>query len=124
MSRLLGIAVMGAAVGVLIGVVELGARDGWLRMTQGPLAGKEFLLFKDVMNVGASPRSDIYLFNDAEVAEHHAVMRMTGNECEIDAKSTDRPLLVNNQPVRRARLRHGDTVTIGRTIFVFQRRKG
>ncbi len=124
MSRLLGIAVMGAAVGILIGVVELIARDAWLRMTQGPLAGKEFLLFKDVMNVGASPKSDIYLFNDAQVADHHATMRMTGNECEIEAKAPDRPLLVNQQAVKRSRLRHGDTVTIGRTIFVFQRRKG
>jgi hypothetical protein len=123
-SRLLGIAVMGAAVGALIGVVELIARDAWLRMTQGPLAGKEFLLFKDLMNVGASPKSDIYLFNDAQVADHHAVMRMTGNECEIEAKSPERPLLVNEQAIKRTRLRHGDRVTIGRTIFVFQRRKG
>ena len=123
-SRLIGLAAIGASVGATIGIVELLARDAWLRMTQGPLTGKEFLLFKDVMNVGASPRSDIYLFNDPLVAADHAVIRGVGDECEIEARQTTQPLLVNNQAVRRARLRHGDNVTIGRTVFVFQRRRG
>src|SRR6185295_4834273 len=46
-ARFAGIAIIGACVGAMIGVVELLARDAWLRMTQGPLAGKEFLIFKD-----------------------------------------------------------------------------
>jgi len=32
--------------------------------------------------------------------------------------------MLNNRSVMRARLRHGDNVTIGRTVFVFQRRRG
>jgi hypothetical protein len=123
-SRMVGITVIGATVGAMIGIVELLARDTWLRMTQGPLTGKEFILFKDVMNVGSSPRSDIYLFNDPQVAGDHAVLRNVGDECEIEAREALHPVLLNNNGVRRARLRHGDTVTIGRTIFVFQRRRG
>lgn len=123
-SRLIGLAVIGASVGGLIGVVELLARDAWLRMTQGPLAGKEFLLFKDVMNIGASPRSDIYLFNDPLVAQNHATIRAAGDECEIEGRDRAHQLLLNSRPIERARLRHGDQVTIGRTIFVFQKRKG
>jgi hypothetical protein len=123
-SRLIGLAVIGASVGAMIGIVELLARDAWLRMTQGPLTGKEFLLFKDVMNIGSSPRSDIYLFNDNLVAPDHALIRGVGDECEIEARQASHPLLLNNQTVRRARLRHGDSVSVGRTIFVFQRRRG
>jgi hypothetical protein len=123
LSRLIGLAVVGASVGGLIGVVELLARDAWLRMTQGPLAGKEFLLFKDVMNIGASPRSDIYLFNDPLVAAQHATIRALGDDCEIESRNRDHRVLLNNRAVERARLRHGDQVTIGRTIFVFQKRK-
>jgi hypothetical protein len=123
-SRMVGLTVIGLAVGGLIGVVELLARDTWLRMTQGPLSGKEFILFKDVMNVGSSPRSDVYLFNDPQVAPEHAVIRTVGDECEVEARQATHPVLLNNNGVRRARLRHGDTVTIGRTIFVFQRRRG
>jgi hypothetical protein len=122
-SRLVGFAVIGLSVGGMIGLVELLARDAWLRMTQGPLAGKEFLIFKDVMNVGASPRSDIYLFNDPLVAAQHAILRAQGEECEVEACQSSHPVLLNNRPVTRARLRHGDNVTIGRTAFVFQQRK-
>jgi hypothetical protein len=123
-SRLIGLAVIGASVGAMMGIVELLARDTWLRMTQGPLTGKEFILFKDVMNIGASPRSDIYLFNDPQVANEHAIIRTVGDECEIEARQSTHPVLLNNNSTRRARLRHGDTVGIGRTIFVFQRRRG
>src|SRR5207244_10756 len=50
-SRFLGFLVIGAAVGAMIGLVELLSRDAWLRMVEGPLAGKEFLIFRDVMNI-------------------------------------------------------------------------
>jgi hypothetical protein len=123
-SRLIGFAVIGACVGAMIGVVELLARDAWLRMTQGPLAGKEFLIFKDVMNVGSSPRSDIYLFNDPAVSGLHARVRAVGTDCEIENLNESQPALLNGRPLRRARLRHGDQISIGRTIFVFQTRHG
>jgi hypothetical protein len=123
LSRCVGFAVIGLAVGATIGIVELLARDAWLRMTQGPLTGKEFLVFKDVMNIGSSARSDIYLFNDSLVAENHAILRAVGDECEIEARQSTSPVLLNNRSITRARLRHGDNVTIGRTSFVFQQRK-
>ena len=123
-SRLVSLGVIGAAVGAMIGVVELLARDAWLRMTAGPLAGKEFLIFKDVMNIGASPRSDIYLFNDPEVTDQHATLRSVGDEAEIESRDNLRQVLVNGRPLQRSRLRHGDQITIGRTVFLFQKRQG
>jgi pSer/pThr/pTyr-binding forkhead associated (FHA) protein len=122
-SRMIGLAVIGLGVGVMIGVVELLARDAWLRMTEGPLAGKEFLLFKDVLRIGASSRSDIYLFSDPLVAEHHATLRAIGDEYELENHDTRQPALVNGRSLQRGRLRHGDQITIGRTVFVFQRRR-
>ena len=122
-SRLVGFAAIGLAVGSMIGIVELLARDAWLRMTRGPLAGKEFLIFKEVMNVGASRRSDIYLFNDASVAPQHAIIRSIGDECDIEALHPDHPVRINGRAAKRARLRHGDQVAIGSTVFVFQQRQ-
>lgn len=121
-SRLVGFAVIGAGVGAMIGIVELLSRDAWLQMTQGCLTGKEFLLFKDVMNVGSSPRSDIYLFNDQEVTEQHAVIRLVGDTAEIEGRESHFPVYLNDRPVNRSRLRHGDQIMIGRTIFVFNQR--
>lgn len=122
-SRLIGFAVIGLSVGVMIGLVEIMARDAWLRMTQGPLTGKEFLIFKDVMTIGSSPRSDLFLFNDTQVMRQHAIIRAVGDQSEIETRDSAAAVLLNNRPVQRARLRHGDNVTIGRTSFVFQRRK-
>jgi hypothetical protein len=123
LSRMVGITIVGATVGLMIGVVELLARDAWLQMVEGPLAGKEFLIFKDRVNVGASPRSDIYLFNDDQVAARHAVIRSVADQYEIEATDAVHPVLLNGRTVTRSRLRHGDQMTLGKTIFVFQRRK-
>ncbi len=122
LSRMVGFVVVGGTVGTMIGVVELLARDAWLRMIEGPLSGKEFLIFKDVMKIGASPRSDIYLFNDPLVAGHHANLRMVGDDCDVDSVAADTPIEVNGHPCQRSRLRHGDRITIGRTSFVFEKR--
>ena len=122
-SRLIGFGLVGASVGAMIGVVELLARDAWLRMTEGPLAGKEFLIFRDVMTIGSSPRSDVYLFNDPLVAGHHATLRMMGDECEIENHDKRQPVLLNGRPVQRTRLGHGDQMAIGHAVFVFQRRQ-
>src|SRR6201999_4304370 len=103
MSRMVGFTVIGVTVGAMIGLVELLARDAWLAMTEGPLRGKEFLIFKDIMKVGSSPRSDLYLFNDPLVAENHAVIRALGEDCEIEAVQNTHPLAVNSSLVRRSR---------------------
>ena len=122
-SRFVGITVIGGTVGLMIGIVELLARDAWLRMIKGPLAGKEFLLFKDTMAVGKSPRSDLYIFNDDLVADTHAVLRVSGEDYELESKQPDSPATVNGRPVKRAKLRHGDKVGIGETVFVFNKRQ-
>jgi hypothetical protein len=124
LSRMISLTIIGGSVGLMIGIVELLARDAWLRMVAGPLAGKEFLIFKSTMNVGASPKSDIYLFNDESVAPNHAVLRATGDLYEIESLSDVYPLTVNNRAVTRTRLRHGDQIGLGRTVFVFQRKRG
>ncbi len=122
-SRFLGFLVIGTAVGAMIGLVELLSRDAWLRMVEGPLAGKEFLIFRDTMNIGASPRSEIYLFNDDQVAPTHATLRMIGDETEITARDRVHPLVVNGNTVKTARLRHGDSIVIGTTSFLFEQRQ-
>jgi hypothetical protein len=124
LSRAISLTIIGLAVGAMIGVVELIARDAWLRMVEGPLAGKEFLLFKDAMKLGASPKCDIYLFNDPLVADVHATLRSVGDHCEIENEHRPNPVLVNGRPATLSRLRHGDQIAIGRTVFVFERRQG
>lgn len=121
-SRMVGLCVIGAGVGLAIGLVEMMARGAWLRMVEGPLAGKEFLIFRNMMTVGSSPRSDLYLFNDSEVAEQHAILRWVGQRGEIESLRPGSPVLVNGHRVTRQQLRARDRIEIGRTVFIFEQR--
>ncbi len=123
LSRLIGIAVIGAAVGMAIGIVELLSREAWLRMTQGSLAGKEFIVFKDIMRIGSSPKSEIYLFNDPQVKDLHAKLFTVGDEYEIESQDELKPVLVNERPIKSVRLRTGDQITMGNTTFIFEKRE-
>jgi len=123
LSRMIGLSLIGLMVGAMIGVVELLARDAWLRMVRGPLQGKEFLLFRNVMQLGASPKSHIYLFNDAEVLPHHATLRAVGEGFDLVAEDKNRPVRVNQSNATKTRLRDGDEIHIGRTVFVYHQKR-
>ena len=122
-SRLIGLAFIGASVGMAIGIVEMLSREAWLRMTEGPLAGKEFIVFKDIMKIGSSPRNELYLFNDPQVKDLHARLLKIGDEYEIETQDALRPVLINNRPIRSTRLHNGDRITIGKTSFIFEKRE-
>lgn len=122
-SRLIGLAFIGASVGMAIGIVEKLSREAWLRMTEGTLAGKEFIVFKDIMKIGSSPRNEIYLFNDPRVLDIHARLLTVGDEYEIESQDMLRPVLINGRQIKSVRLRSGDRITIGKTSFIFEKRE-
>src|SRR5207248_2169258 len=45
-SRGVGFAVIGVMVGVFVGLVEQWTKSAWLLMKAGPLAGKQFILYR------------------------------------------------------------------------------
>lgn len=118
-SRAIGFAVIGLTTGLMIGVVELLARDAWLKMLVGPLAGKEFVLFKNPTVIGSSPKADVYLFKDPEVDPAHALLHAVGDGYEIEDRTGAGRTFLNGRPVRRAHLEHGDQVRIGKTVLSF-----
>ena len=122
-SRLIGLAFIGASVGMAIGIVEMLSREAWLRMTEGTLAGKEFIVFKDIMKIGSSPRNDIYLFNDPQVLDLHARLLTVGDEYEIESQDMLKPVLINGRQIKSVRLHNGDRITIGKTSFIFEKRE-
>ena len=68
--------------------------------------------------------AEIYLFNDPFVAGIHATIRAVGEQCEIENLSFEHPAEVNGRRFHRTRLRHGDRITLGQTVLLFQQRKG
>jgi hypothetical protein len=119
-SRGVGFALLGLATGVAIGIVESALKDRWLYVASGPLAGKQFILYKPMTTIGSSQSSDIYLFKDTSILPQHAVIEMRGAQTFIRSAG---PVFVSGAPARNRALQSGDLIQIGRYAFHFRERQ-
>lgn len=120
-SRAVGFALLGLATGVAMGLVESALKDRWLYVTAGPLAGKQFILYKPVTTLGSNQQADIYLFKDAEILPSHATLLLKSSRIHLVAAG---PVSLGGSPVRGTRvLQTGDTLRIGRYSFRYQEKQ-
>jgi hypothetical protein len=120
-SRAVGFGLLGLATGVAIGVVESALKDRWLYVASGPLAGKQFILYKPITTIGSSQSSDIYLFKDTSILPQHGIIELRGAQTFIRSAGT---VFVSGAPVRNQRaLQSGDLIQIGRYAFHFRERQ-
>ncbi len=118
-SRAVGFATIGCFVGLFVGLVEGWTKTAWLLMRKGPLAGKQFILFKDTTVLGSSPKADIYLFKDDAIEPRHATVVNRGGRFEIEDCNTPDGTYVNGIPIRSHVLSDGDQVVLGKTVLEF-----
>jgi hypothetical protein len=120
-SRGVGFGLLGMATGIAIGLVESALKDRWLYVTAGPLAGKQFILYKPQTSVGSSQNCDIYLFKDPEILPQHAVLELKGSKIYLIAQGA---AYISGQPVRGTRvLESGTIMQLGRYGFRYQERQ-
>jgi type III secretion system (T3SS) inner membrane Yop/YscD-like protein len=118
-SRGVGFGLLGMATGVAIGIVESALKDRWLYVAAGPLAGKQFILYKPVTTIGSNQKSDIYLFKDNSILPEHGRIELRGAQTFLHSAG---PIFVSGQPVRMRALQSGDLIQIGRYAFHFRER--
>lgn len=123
LSRGIGFGVIGMAVGLFVGLVEGWTKTAWLLMRKGPLAGKQFVLFKDSTVLGSSPKAEIYLFKDDAIEPKHAIIINRGGRFEIEDCGTPDGTYVNGIPVKRQYLQPGDQIVLGKTVLEFSVRE-
>jgi hypothetical protein len=124
LSRAVGITIVGAAVGLMIGLTDLLTRDAWLKVIAGPLQGKEFSFNRTPIRLGSSPKSDIYLFKDASIDPAHAVINKLRDTYEISDEDSATGVFVNGQRiVKNRRLADGDLIQIGESQFKYSTRE-
>lgn len=116
-SRAIGFIVLGGATGISMGLVESALKDRWLHVVSGPLAGKQFILYKEETSVGSHSKSDIYLFKDSAVDQTHAIIALSGANMVLRAKGETR---VGGQIVREKTLASGDRIEIGQYGFRYE----
>jgi hypothetical protein len=118
-SRAVGFAAIGASVGLFVGLVEGWTKTAWLLMQKGPLAGKQFILYRDTTVLGSSPKADIYLFKDDAIEPRHALITNRAGRFEIEDCNTPDGTYVNGIPVTRTVLGDGDQIVLGKTVLEF-----
>jgi hypothetical protein len=118
-SRAVGFAAIGLFVGLFVGLVEGWTKTAWLLMQKGPLAGKQFILFRDTTVLGSSPKADIYLFKDDAIEPRHALIINRAGRFEIEDCNSPDGTYVNGIPISRTVLQNGDQVVLGKTVLEF-----
>lgn len=119
-ARLVALCAIGSITGIGTSLIENAAKAGWLKVTGGLIAGKQFILYRNPTYIGSGPECQIYLFRDVNVGRRHAALHLVPGGIELEDLPLGKQTLVNGAPVSRTRLRHGDKIGIGATTFLFQ----
>ena len=120
-SRAIGLSLLGLSTGAAIGLVESVLKSRWLYVTAGPLAGKQFILYKNETIIGSNQSCDIYLFKDPEIEPDHAVLQLRASCLFLRANG---PVSISGEPVRGEQmLENGATIQIGRYCFRYQEKE-
>ena len=126
-GRGLALALLGAVIGLGIGLVSEIFKRGWLMVvrsqSRNAREGKEYPLVKAKTTIGRAEESDVGLFGDQSVANLHAIVeRQKGKFVLARGEGQVR---VNHVPVTQSvQLKNGDRVEVGGTLLLFRERVG
>ena len=120
LSRLAALVGIGLFAGLGTGLIENAAKNGWLKVTAGLIAGKQFILYRNPTFIGSGPECPIYLFRDPLVGKRHAAIHVVPGGFELENLPLGSETRVNGKSITRMRLRNGDEIRVGGTAFSFQ----
>jgi hypothetical protein len=123
LSRLIALLAIGVLAGACTGLIENAAKSGWLKVTAGLIAGKQFILYRNPTFIGSAPECQIYLFRDARVGRRHAAVHIVPGGFELENLPLGASTLVNGKDIQRIRLHNGDKIQVGATCFSFQEKE-
>ena len=95
-----------------------GSERAMLVIHRGPAQGSRFLLDTDVVFIGRSPESDVFL-DDVTVSRKHAQIDRTNSEFSISDSHSLNGTYVNSISVTNQVLRMGDEIQIGKFHALF-----
>ncbi|MGL4553984.1 MAG: FHA domain-containing protein [Gemmataceae bacterium] len=118
-----GFVVLGACIGLLVGLAQVILKEAWIKVEAGFRAGRELILTRPEITVGRGEGCDIALFGDPSVDKLHARIVAQGGRYFVEDAGSVQGTAVNGRPVSgRAALRDGDRIEVGRATLVFGER--
>jgi pSer/pThr/pTyr-binding forkhead associated (FHA) protein len=122
-SRLIGLCVLGLAIGLAIGLVQELTKNAWLVVEAGRLAGRQFRLEKSTVTVGRAEENAVGLFGDPHVQARHALLTRQSDGWSIKSIAIASGTTVNGKVVETAPLHDGDRIGIGDYVLRFNLRQ-
>jgi pSer/pThr/pTyr-binding forkhead associated (FHA) protein/Mg-chelatase subunit ChlD len=119
------LALLGAAIGLGVGLVSEILKRGWLMVirskSRNAREGKEYALTKGRTIIGRAEESDIGLFGDQTVSNMHAFVDRQKRAFLLTRG--EGVVRVNLTPVTQpVQLKNGDRIEVGGTLFLFRDR--
>ena len=93
-----------------------------LTATSGPLAGQTFTLDGPALTLGRDHANAVHL-RDLAVSRHHCTIESRDGHVLLRDLDSRQGTFVNGEPVRERALEHGDLITVGGSLFLFQTRE-
>ena len=111
---LIAVPLASALIGASIGAAERFARKVWIEVVDGPLGGRELILYGDRAVLGSSDSSTISLADDTLESEH-AELLVLDDVIELRSLEPRAVVKVNDEAISRTPIEEGDLIELGRT---------
>lgn len=119
-----GMVVLGACIGLFIGLAQVILKEAWVRVEAGFRPGRELILSKDEITIGRAESCDIGLFGGQGVEKVHARILHKGNRYLLSDDETPGGTYVNDERITEPTpLRNGDTIRVGNCVLRFGERQ-
>jgi hypothetical protein len=122
LAQLVGLTLTGAAIGLTVSLLEQAVKSSWLEIVSGGMAGKQFIIYQNEVQIGSSPSAHITLIKDPSIPPIAAVLRRTGGVFKVIATTPGQGIQVNDQLVTQADLKEGAVIVLGSTVLRFRER--
>lgn len=128
MGKAIGLALLGAAVGVFIALIVLLLSRAWLEVVTGKMKGSEFVLDKFLhadgpsAYVGSNPLKADIVLPDPDIAPQHALLKGADTYFNLKDMSTT-GTFVNGRRVEATRLEDLQAIRMGNTQMVYHEKR-
>ena len=118
-ARLVGLLIMGFLIGIFYSLIEHRYSIGVLKLLNGKLKNKEFLIVNKLTKIGASDGSDIQLKDYTGIDDHHAKIYIREDKILIANQDSASPVIINEYRIREHLLKYDDIIHIGTAKLLF-----
>jgi hypothetical protein len=119
-----GMVILGACIGLFIGLAQVILKEAWVRVEAGFRPGRELILTKEKITIGRAESCDIGLFGGQGVEKVHARILQKGKRYLLADDDTPGGTYLNDEKISEpTELRNGDIIRVGNCVLRFGERQ-